>query len=54
MNRGIDFKIGYYKERINPGDDTHKMNKITRIVTGMEEETTEHLSELSVLLTNGV
>jgi UDPglucose 6-dehydrogenase/UDP-N-acetyl-D-galactosamine dehydrogenase len=52
MNCGIDFKIGYSPERINPGDDAHTLDKITRIVAGMEEETTETLAELYGLITN--
>jgi UDPglucose 6-dehydrogenase/UDP-N-acetyl-D-galactosamine dehydrogenase len=52
MNCGIDFKIGYSPERINPGDDAHTLDKITRIVAGMDEETTETLAELYGLITN--
>lgn len=36
---GIDFKIGYSPERINPGDKIHRLNTITKIVSGMDEET---------------
>ncbi|HDN83739.1 MAG TPA: hypothetical protein ENG50_05190 [Candidatus Altiarchaeales archaeon] len=34
---GEDFKIGYSPERINPGDDEHTLNKITKIVAGMDK-----------------
>jgi len=38
---GTDFKIGYSPERINPGDDEHSLERITKIVSGMDSETTE-------------
>lgn len=43
---GIDFKVGYSPERINPGDDEHSLDKITKIIAGMDEETTRSLSSL--------
>ncbi|MDI6886585.1 MAG: nucleotide sugar dehydrogenase, partial [archaeon] len=52
MNCGIDFKIGYSPERINPGDEAHSLGKITKIVAGMDEETTETLAKLYGLITN--
>ncbi|MBQ3703191.1 MAG: nucleotide sugar dehydrogenase [Oscillospiraceae bacterium] len=36
---GVDFKIGYSPERINPGDKVHTLTKIRKIVSGMDEET---------------
>jgi len=36
---GRDFKIGYSPERINPGDREHRLAKIRKIVSGMDEET---------------
>ena len=48
----IEFYIGYSPERINPGDDAHALTKITKIVAGMDEETTETLAELYGLITN--
>jgi UDP-N-acetyl-D-mannosaminuronate dehydrogenase len=32
------FYIGYSPERINPGDEAHTLDKITKIVAGMDEE----------------
>ena len=49
---GEDFKIGYSPERINPGDEAHTLDKITKIVAGMDEETTEILADLYGLITN--
>jgi UDPglucose 6-dehydrogenase/UDP-N-acetyl-D-galactosamine dehydrogenase len=52
MNCGIDFYIGYSPERINPGDDAHALTEITKIVAGMNDDTTERLAELYGLITN--
>ena len=49
---GADFKIGYSPERINPGDEAHALDKITKIVAGMDDDTTEVLAELYGLITN--
>ncbi len=35
---GVDFKIGYSPERINPGDRVHRLENITKIVSGMDAE----------------
>ena len=43
---GRDFKIAYSPERINPGDEEHTMDKITKVIAGMDEETTELVAEL--------
>jgi len=48
---GIDFKVGYSPERINPGDEEHSLDKITKIVAGMDDETTGRLAELYGLIT---
>jgi UDP-N-acetyl-D-galactosamine dehydrogenase len=52
MKCGIDFKIGYSPERINPGDAEHTIDKITKIIAGMDEESTTILAELYGLITN--
>jgi len=36
---GIDFKVGYSPERINPGDPDHRLENIVKIVSGMDEDT---------------
>lgn len=36
---GIDFKIGYSPERINPGDKVHRLETIKKIVSGIDDET---------------
>lgn len=35
---GVDFKVGYSPERINPGDKVHRLENIHKIVSGMDEE----------------
>ena len=35
---GVDWKIGYSPERINPGDRVHTLTSIRKIVSGMDEE----------------
>lgn len=35
---GVDWKIGYSPERINPGDRVHTLTNIRKIVSGMDEE----------------
>lgn len=35
---GVDFKIGYSPERINPGDKLHRLENIKKIVSGCDEE----------------
>ncbi len=51
MKCGRDFKVGYSPERINPGDDEHSIDKITKIVSGMDDKTTEDLIKLYSLIT---
>lgn len=43
---GVDFKIGYSPERINPGDKVHRLNTITKIVSGMDKETLDTIAKV--------
>jgi UDPglucose 6-dehydrogenase/UDP-N-acetyl-D-galactosamine dehydrogenase len=43
---GDDFRLAYSPERINPGDKEHTIDKIAKIVAGMDEKTTEIVAEL--------
>ena len=43
---GVDFKIGYSPERINPGDKVHRLETIKKIVSGMDEETCNVVSDV--------
>lgn len=38
LKAGVDFKIGYSPERINPGDKVHRLHNIHKIVSGMDAE----------------
>ena len=49
---GKDFFVGYSPERINPGDVDHTLERITKIVSGMDPVTTERLAALYGLVTN--
>ncbi len=49
---GKDFFVGYSPERINPGDVDHTLDKITKIVAGMDAATAERLAALYGLVTN--
>ncbi|MGN0172223.1 MAG: nucleotide sugar dehydrogenase, partial [Acutalibacteraceae bacterium] len=43
---GVDFKIGYSPERINPGDKVHRLETITKIVSGMDAETLDEVAHV--------
>lgn len=43
---GVDFKIGYSPERINPGDKVHRLENIRKIVSGMDAETCEEIRKV--------
>lgn len=47
---GVDFKVGYSPERINPGDKVHRLENITKIVSGMDEETLEEVAKVYELV----
>jgi UDP-N-acetyl-D-galactosamine dehydrogenase len=41
---GSDFKLAYSPERINPGDREHTLERITKVVSGQDEETLERVA----------
>ena len=43
---GIDFKVGYSPERINPGDKVHRLENIHKIVSGMDKESLEEIKNI--------
>ena len=47
---GVDFKIGYSPERINPGDKVHRLETITKIVSGMDAETLDIVAKVYELV----
>ena len=44
LRQGVDFKLGYSPERINPGDRTHRLETITKVVAGEDAETLERVA----------
>ncbi|MFC2070201.1 nucleotide sugar dehydrogenase [Chloroflexota bacterium] len=48
---GKDFKIAYCPERINPGDEKHTIDKVVKVVAGMDSDTTELVAELYAKIT---
>ncbi len=47
---GVDFKIGYSPERINPGDKVHRLETITKIVSGMDDLTLDIVAKVYELV----
>ncbi len=45
MKAGVDFKLGYSPERINPGDKEHTLEKITKVVSAQDRESLEIVAE---------
>lgn len=43
---GVDFKVGYSPERINPGDKVHRLESIVKIVSGMDEESLDEIANI--------
>lgn len=47
---GIDFKVGYSPERINPGDKVHRLENIIKIVSGIDNESLEEIAKVYELV----
>jgi len=43
---GIDFKVGYSPERINPGDKVHRLETILKVVSGMDKESLDTIAKV--------
>lgn len=50
MTCGKDFKVGYSPERINPGDKVNTLDKIIKIVSGVDNESLETISDVYELV----
>jgi UDP-N-acetyl-D-galactosamine dehydrogenase len=46
LQQGVDFKLGYSPERINPGDKSHTLEKIVKVVAGDDAETLEGVASV--------
>ncbi len=44
--QGVDFKLGYSPERINPGDTEHTLERITKVVSGEDLATLERVASM--------
>jgi UDP-N-acetyl-D-glucosamine/UDP-N-acetyl-D-galactosamine dehydrogenase len=47
---GIDFKVGFSPERINPGDTNHTLTKIVKVTSGCDEEAAENIAKTYELI----
>jgi len=50
LKSGIDFKLGYSPERINPGDKEHTITTITKIVSACDEEALDEVAKVYELV----
>lgn len=46
LKMGVDFKVGFSPERINPGDKEHTITSITKIVSGCDAEALEQIAQV--------
>lgn len=55
LKAGKDFKVGYSPERVNPGDKTHTIDKIVKVVGGQDKETTDIMADVyGKIITAGI
>jgi len=47
---GVDFKVGYSPERVNPGDKVHRLETIIKVVAGMDKETLDTIAKMYELV----
>lgn len=47
---GVDFKVGYSPERINPGDKIHRLETIVKVVSGMDEDSLSTIAKVYELV----
>ncbi|MFW5411752.1 nucleotide sugar dehydrogenase [Aerococcus urinaeequi] len=50
LKYGVDFKVGYSPERINPGDKVHRLETIVKVVSGMDEESLDIIAKVYELV----
>ena len=53
LRRGPDFRLGYSPERINPGDREHRIDRITKVIAGEDQEVVEQLASIYGAITSG-
>lgn len=47
---GVDFKVGFSPERINPGDNNHTLTKIVKVTSGCDTEAAENIAKTYELI----
>lgn len=50
MKCGVDFKVGYSPERINPGDKVHRLETIVKVVSGVDEDSIDTIAKVYELV----
>jgi len=53
LKRGRDFRLGYSPERINPGDQEHTVDRITKVIAGEDAEVVAQLASIYGAVTSG-
>lgn len=46
LKYGVDFKVGYSPERINPGDKVHRLQNIKKIVSGTDRDSLQTIKDV--------
>ena len=55
LKLGVDFKVGYSPERINPGDKVHTVTKVLKIVSGIDDEALDEIADVySIIVEAGI
>jgi UDP-N-acetyl-D-galactosamine dehydrogenase len=55
LNNVTDFKLGYSPERINPGDKTHTLARVVKVVSGCDAESLDQIAKVyELVVTAGV
>lgn len=55
LRQGLDFRLGYSPERINPGDKEHTLERIVKVVAGEDAETLERVASVyNAIISAGV
>src|SRR6478752_7106364 len=50
LKNGVDFKLGYSPERINPGDKEHTLSSIIKVVSGCDDESLDTIAKVYELV----
>ena len=50
LKHGVDFKVGYSPERINPGDQEHRLENIVKVVSGMDVQSLDTIAKVYELV----